>query len=61
MTAAQLEKIEKTRELAAQGKTYSEMATYFGDTYSTVITRCRKYGINAIGKQVKAHLIPEMK
>lgn len=54
-------KIEKTRELAAQGLTYAEMATYFGETYAAVMSRCQNHNIDVIGKQKKAHLDPDRK
>lgn len=52
-------KVEETRQLAAQGLTYSQIAIAMGDLYDTVRNRCSRYGIEVNEKQRKSHLDPD--
>jgi hypothetical protein len=52
-------KVEETRQLAAQGLTYSQIAIAMGDLYDTVRNRCSRYGIEVNEKQRKSHRDPD--
>lgn len=52
-------KVEETRQLAAQGLTYSQIAIAMGDLYDTVRNRCSRYGIEVNEKQRKSHCDPD--
>ena len=54
-----LEKIEETRKLAAQGLTYSQIAIAMSELYDTVRNRCSRYKIDVNEKQRKSYYDPE--
>ena len=54
-----LSKIEDTRQLAAQGLTYSQIAIAMGELYDTIRNRCARYNIEVKEKQRKSHNDPE--
>lgn len=54
-----LAKIEETRQLAAQGLTYSQIAIEMGELYDTIRNRCSRYGIDVIGQAKRPHTDPE--
>lgn len=52
-------KVEETRQLAAQGLTYSQIAIALGESYETIVQRCTRHIIDVKEKGRAAYKDPE--
>lgn len=53
------DKIKETRQLAAQGLTYAQIAVKMGELYDTIRNRCSRYDIDVVEQVKRPHNDPE--